>query len=343
MVNHCSCIFILPRVYSQPCDEDIESLQSCQLLDEWEQDLKSLKNYKDSLDRVLEKYPDVGKYLEKNLLPFPADWPGWYYPKKLLANNCSGKYRSMIPEQGQFHVALNTIEDTVLIFKHFFDKLFFSLFGSTLPKKPRPCQSSLCIIAALLGWLMVRDRVLQKFKLCKSHDFVSTLYLLDDVVPLVYFQYQIFRTGDYELYMSVMAQIAILFNIWRRKHYDKSSLSFLSDSEYQRTFLPDYWKHKQHWLYLFVEKKIEIWHSLLPANTQSHDDAISIERVAKSIASSGFLANFWNAFVPGYVRGQWCFDLWLIAGKSAEFILEMFSNMAKNTKEARVVSVEDSK
>lgn len=58
-------------------------------LDEWEQDLKSLKNYKDSLDRVLEKYPDVRKYLEKNLLPFPADWPGWYYPKKLLANNCS--------------------------------------------------------------------------------------------------------------------------------------------------------------------------------------------------------------------------------------------------------------
>lgn len=98
---------------------------------------------------------------------------------------------------------------------------------------------------------MVRDRVLQKFKLCKSHEFVSTLYLLDDVVPLVYFQYQIFRTGDYELYMSVMAQIAILFNIWRRKHYDKSSLSFLSDSEYQRTFLPDYWKHKQHWLYLW--------------------------------------------------------------------------------------------
>ena len=73
-----------PGFYSQSCDEDIESLQSCQLLDEWGQELKSLKNYKDSLDRVLEKYPDVRKYLEKNLLPFHADWPGWYYPKKLL-------------------------------------------------------------------------------------------------------------------------------------------------------------------------------------------------------------------------------------------------------------------
>lgn len=46
--------------------------------------------------------------------------------------------------------------------------------------------------------------------------------------------------------------------------------------------------------------------------------------------------------MPSYVQGQWCFDLWLIAGKSAEFILEMFSNMAKNTKKACVVSVEDS-
>ena len=53
-------------------------------------------------------------------------------------------------------------------------------------------------------------------------------------------------------------------------------------------------------------------------HTHSHNDAISIERVAKSIASSGFLANFRNAFVPGYLRGQWCFDLWLIAEKSAD-------------------------
>ena len=87
---------------------------------------------------------------------------------------------------------------------------------------------------------------------------------------------------------------------------------------------------------------IKIWHSLLRANTQSHNDAISIERVAKNIASGVFLAKVWDACVPGYVRGQWCFDLWLIEGKSAEFILEMFSNMAKNTKEACEVSVENS-
>ena len=75
---------------------------------------------------MMSKYPGIKEYLKQNLLPFPADWPGWYYPKKLIANNCSGKYTSLIPEQGQFHVALNAVEYTVIIFKHFFDKLFYS-------------------------------------------------------------------------------------------------------------------------------------------------------------------------------------------------------------------------
>lgn len=334
---------MLSRVYHQPCDEDIESLQSCQLLEECEQDLKSLKNYKESIEHVFSKYPDVHNYLERNLLPFPADWPGWYYPKKLIANNSTGKYTSLIPEQGQFHVALNAVEDAVIIFKHFFDKLFSYLFGGLLPKRPRPYQSSLCVTAALLGWLMVREQVLKKFNLCKSLEFVSTLYLLEDVIPLVYFQYQIFRTGNLALYMSVMAQMAILFNIWRRRHYDKSTLSFLSDSDYQKNFLPDYWKCKQHWLYLFVEKKIEIWHSMLRAHTQSHDNATNIERVAKTIASTGFLTNFCGAFVPGYMRGQSNFNFWQIAGKSAEFILQLFSEIAENTRKAHVVSISNFK
>lgn len=124
------------------------------------------------LQRVLRpcdlEIPRYQEYLKQNLLPFPADWPGWYYPKKLIANNRSDKYTSLIPEQGQFHVALNAAEDTVIIFKYFFDKLFLHLFGSVLQKKPR-------VTAALLGWLMVRDKVLKKINfLCAR---VMSLFL----------------------------------------------------------------------------------------------------------------------------------------------------------------------
>lgn len=128
-------ILIFTRAYSQPESEDIESLHSCQLLEECEQNLKSLQNYKESLDRVISKYPDIRQYLKQNLLPFPADWPGWYYPKKLIANNRSDKYTSLIPEQGQFHVPLNAVEDTVIIFKHFFDKLFFAFIWFSITKE----------------------------------------------------------------------------------------------------------------------------------------------------------------------------------------------------------------
>jgi hypothetical protein len=85
-------LYMFSRVYHQPCDEDIESLQSCQLLEECEQDLKSLKNYKESIEHVFSKYPDVNNYLERNLLPFPADWPG--YEKSLHRSASSPNEKS---------------------------------------------------------------------------------------------------------------------------------------------------------------------------------------------------------------------------------------------------------
>ena len=70
-----------------------------------------------------------------------------------------------------------------------------------------------------------------------------------------------------------------------------------------------------------AEKKIEIRHSLLRAHTKSHGDAESIQKVAKTIPSTAFLANFW-----------------LIAGKSG-FILQIFHEITRNTK-AHVVLIE---
>ena len=61
---------------------------------------------------------------------------------------------------------------------------------------------------------------------------------------------------------------------------------------------------KKQPLFLFVEKKIEIWHSLLRANTQSCDDATAIEKLAKTLATSGFLSNIWETFVPRYMPGE---------------------------------------
>ena len=69
-------------------------------------------------------------------------------------------------------------------------------------------------------------------------------------------------------------------------------------------------------------KKVEVWHSVLRTNTQKFDDAKSIEDTAKPIASSGFINDFVQSFVPQYHRGHAKPNLWLIVVKTAQFLLD---------------------
>ena len=83
------------------------------LIDEFQQDLKSMENYKTTLERVLNKNPELQLYNKKFVLPLPADWPGWYYPKKLIASGWNPSI-GVIPEQGPFHVCLNAYAEKML-------------------------------------------------------------------------------------------------------------------------------------------------------------------------------------------------------------------------------------
>ena len=215
--KHTICFYLLCRVYSDPSTQDLETLETCMLIDEFQQDLKSMDNYKTALEHVLQKYPELEQYSVNFILPLPADWPGWYYPKKLIATRWKPNL-SIIPEQGLFHVCLNAYEDVILNFKFFFEKLFSSVFGGILAEKPKPFRTSLCVIAAFVGWQLIREKVLEKFAKCKQHEFATILHLLEHVVPLVFYQYNVLRSGDLNLYEKVMAQTAIVFICWRRRH-----------------------------------------------------------------------------------------------------------------------------
>ena len=45
-------------------------------------------------------YPALEKYAKCNYLPLPADWPGCYHPKKLIAQGKENRIATIIPEQG---------------------------------------------------------------------------------------------------------------------------------------------------------------------------------------------------------------------------------------------------
>lgn len=200
--------------------------------------------------------------MKKNLVPTPGDWPTWLYFKKLIAQTSSDNniITSIIPEQGPFHVSLNLQEQIIIQYKFLFDDLHQHLFSKLLPKTPKPHHCSLLVSSLLLGWLTVRQKIASKFTMCKDPEYALLLFVLDEVVPLGFFQYSaIFRSGNIENYLTIMLRIAILFIIWKRKHYNKSTLSMLSDLEYQRIYVPSYYSTKKNWLTLFKKRRMKFF------------------------------------------------------------------------------------
>ena len=152
--------------------------------------------------------------------------------------NESSPLLSFIPEQGPFHVFLN-----LKIYHFILERIYKETFGSVLPKKPKPFRISLVITAVFLAWTKLSHKVLQKFQLCKDIEYSCLLFLLDEVIPLSFFHYPVtFRSGNLDDYMLTMLKLSILFIIWQRSHYDRSTLSMLSDFCFHKQHFPQYQK-----------------------------------------------------------------------------------------------------
>ena len=55
----------------------------CVLIDETEQSLKSMEDYKKAFQNSFKVTPQLKEYLKKYLVPLPGDWPTWFYTKKI--------------------------------------------------------------------------------------------------------------------------------------------------------------------------------------------------------------------------------------------------------------------
>ena len=123
-------------------------------------------------------------------MPSPGDWSSWYYVKRLLVDvPTDSPLLSLIPEQGPFHVTLNAHETAVELHRFFFAELHKHLFNSAMPERPKPDRIAVLVAAAFLGWLMLRSKVLTLFKLCKDLEYVSLLYLMEEVILMLFFHY----------------------------------------------------------------------------------------------------------------------------------------------------------
>lgn len=267
-----------------------------------------MEDYKSAITHTFLSALYLQDYSKQFVMPFPGDWPTWFYTKKIIAqvtNSSNHTYLSLIPEQGPFHVSLNVNEDVVQSHHPVFAKLFKEVFGSDFPQKPKPFRSSLIITGTLCGWLLIRHKVLDKFKFCKDIEFLYLVNLLEEVLPLAFFQYDsIFCSGNLEQYLNVMIRLAIIFIIWERHHYDRSTLSMLSDLYHQKMSFPAYYNFKKNWLSVITEKKVEIWHSLLRNHISTHYSGDEIHNTAISLAASDTAREFHSSFVRPYSRGE---------------------------------------
>jgi len=63
---------------------DLTQLHHVRVLDEFEQPLKSITNYTEALEHIIEISPELEAYMKKYSLFFSGDWPTWYYTKKII-------------------------------------------------------------------------------------------------------------------------------------------------------------------------------------------------------------------------------------------------------------------
>ena len=254
------------------------------------------------------------------MAPTVGDWPTWYHQKKIVCHaDLDQEITSLIPELGQFHVYLNSSEDVVKQYYPIFKEIYGSVFGQRvrLPEKPRPDKVALCITLSFCGWLNIRSQVIQAFGLSKDTEYTCLLHLFEELIPLCFLHYPVIvRGGQFEELTSSMKRLAIMFVAMDRHHYNKASLSWLSDVQHQQTNFPEYYDAKGTLRPVLNEKKVEIFHSKLRSKIKKTDKGAKIQETARLIARSNFEEDgFQRSYVPQCVRGYSDQDLLLLSGK----------------------------
>ena len=85
-----------------------------------------------------------------------------------------------------------------------------------------------------------------------------------------------------------MKRLAIVFVAMDRHHYNKASLSWISDEQHQKENFPDYHTAKSTTCSVLNEKKVELFHSALRSRIRKTDKGDKIQETARIITRSKF-------------------------------------------------------
>ena len=140
-----------------------------------------------------------------------------------------------------------------------------------MANKPKAWRISFLLEVVYGGLTVIRDQVLVAFSNCK-----------DNYLPLVLSIYSvIFKSGKTEMFAKSLFRCWLMFFCFRRHHYDKAPLVWLSNFLYWKSIDHPLYHNMMNMLNAFDEYPIENFHSLLRVQTYDHDNGDTLCRKPK--------------------------------------------------------------
>ncbi len=170
------------------------------------------------------------------------------------------------PRQGPFHLGFNALQDVVLLHRTVFERIYKACFGQNriLPKKPKPWRMATLIAVSSAAWPIVREQILNIFGPCKDPEFAMLFHLFDELVPLVFYVYDVFFRGcQWDRYFHSLVRLSIMFIVQVRCHYDRATLCAISDFVHERDTaqLQTFYQQTCQFLNAWNERKVNRVHS----------------------------------------------------------------------------------
>ena len=218
----------------------LRKFENVNLIDFLKLPLKNTINYKTALDIVCKS--KLKEYCSEFVVLMPGDYPSQFYPRKIIYNLLkqsssqadddvpNSPLLSIVPMIGPLHIDLNSDEDLVLNFIPLLKPIYESVFkGKKLADHPKPWRIQFILEIVYGGWTLIRRAVKTVFQKCKNIQYGTLLNFLDNYCPLILTSYSIlFKTNKFHLYFNSIIRIWIMMYSFRRHHYNKVLLIWLS-------------------------------------------------------------------------------------------------------------------
>ena len=148
-----------------------------------------------------------------------------------------------------------------------FHPFFKHLYQNLSPKqkladKPQPWRTSLLLEVVYGGWTLIAPLIKESFRKCK-HPLRGILLNLPDIyIRLVLSIYSVvFRLNSFSMYLSSIISVWVMFYCFRRHHYNKALLVWLSNVLF--------WKRNNTDMYRFLQRHITTTDEYPVGNTHS--------------------------------------------------------------------------